>query len=84
MTRRGGKTEWGIAMGERLQQLRHAAGLTQTQLADAADVPVGSLRNWERGRRKPTIDIAARLATAIGCTLGQLGGTEPMPKKGKK
>jgi transcriptional regulator with XRE-family HTH domain len=83
---RGGleKTEWGIAMGTRLQQLRLGAGLSQTELADAAGIPVGSLRNWERGRRTPLLDAAARIATAIGCTVGQLAGTEPMPKKVKK
>jgi transcriptional regulator with XRE-family HTH domain len=84
MTRRREKTEWGVAMGERLQELRQAAGMSQTELADATGIPVGSLRNWERGRRKPTLDAAAKLATAIGCTLGQLAGTEPMPKKGGK
>jgi transcriptional regulator with XRE-family HTH domain len=71
-------------MGERLQELRQAAGLSQTQLAKAARVPVGTLRGWEQGRRTPLLHSAARLATAMGCTVGQIAGTEPMPTKGKK
>jgi transcriptional regulator with XRE-family HTH domain len=63
-------------MGERLQQLRHAKGLSQTQLAAAAGVPVGSLRNWEQGHRTPLLDAAARLAKALGISLDVLAGLE--------
>jgi transcriptional regulator with XRE-family HTH domain len=71
-------------MGERFKLLREAAGLSQKQLARSAGVPVSTLRNWEYGIRTPLLDAAARVAVAIGCTLGQLGGIEPMPKKVKK
>jgi transcriptional regulator with XRE-family HTH domain len=71
-------------MGERLQRLRQAKGFSQPQLARAAQVPVGSLRNWEQGRRIPALDTAARLAVALGCTVGQLAGTEPEPESEKK
>jgi transcriptional regulator with XRE-family HTH domain len=70
-------------MGARLQKLRLAAGLSQSQLARAAGVPVGSLRGWEQARRTMLLDAAARLAVALGCTLGQLGGTEPLPAEGE-
>jgi transcriptional regulator with XRE-family HTH domain len=71
-------------MGERLQQLRQARGLSQTQLAAAAGVPVGSLRNWEQGHRTPLLSAAARLAVALGVSLDVLGGIEEPPARPKK
>lgn len=61
-------------MANRLKELREAAGLSQSQLAKAAEVPVGSLRNWEYARRTPLLDAAARLAKALGVTLDELAG----------
>jgi transcriptional regulator with XRE-family HTH domain len=72
-------SEWEAEMGKRLKALRRAAGLSQARLAEASGVPVGTLRGWEYGRRTPLLDAAARVAVALGCTLGQLGGTEPLP-----
>lgn len=77
-------------MGQRLQELRQRAGLSQSELARAAEVPIGSLRNWEHGRRTPLLDAAARIALALGITLDELAGidqagTSPAKKgKGKK
>jgi transcriptional regulator with XRE-family HTH domain len=77
-------TEESRAMGQRLQQLRIAAEMSQPQLARAAGVPVSSLRNWEQGRRVPLFDAAIRLAVALGCTLDELAGIGPAEeKKGK-
>jgi transcriptional regulator with XRE-family HTH domain len=70
-------------MGERLQRIRQARGLSQSQLARAAGIPVGSLRNWERDRREPLLGAAAKLADALGCTLDELAGRTPAGK-GKK
>jgi transcriptional regulator with XRE-family HTH domain len=61
--------------GQRLQRLRQAAGLSQSQLATAADVPIGTLRNWEQDRRAPLLDTAARVSQAIGVSLDELAGT---------
>jgi transcriptional regulator with XRE-family HTH domain len=82
----------GETMGQRLKRFREAAGLSQPALAQAARVPVGSLRNWEYGIRQPRLDAAARLARALGITLDELASAEappagqggPEPKKGKK
>jgi transcriptional regulator with XRE-family HTH domain len=59
-------------MGMRLQEIRQGAGLSQSGLAAAAGVPVGTLRNWEQGRRMPLLDTAARVAAALGCSLDEL------------
>lgn len=72
------------AMGNRLQQLRRDKGMSQPALADAAGVPVGSLRNWEQGRRLPQLDAAYRLALALGVSLDDLARgvfDEPQPKR---
>jgi transcriptional regulator with XRE-family HTH domain len=59
-------------MGERLQRLRLARGMSQSELSEAAGVPIGTLRNWEYGRRTPLLDAAARIAVALGVTLDEL------------
>jgi transcriptional regulator with XRE-family HTH domain len=62
------------AMGQRLRDLRQGAGFSQPQLAEAAGVPVASLRNWEYGRRALMLSSAYRLARAMGITLDLLAG----------
>lgn len=71
-------------MGKRLQTLRLARGLSQSQLAKVAGVPLGTLQGWERGRRTPLLDAAAKLADALGCTLDELAGREGPRGKGRK
>jgi transcriptional regulator with XRE-family HTH domain len=73
------------AMGERLQELRQAKGLSQSQLAKATGVPVGSLKNWEQGIRLPRLDAAWQLAKALGITLDELAGKvfESPPERAK-
>jgi transcriptional regulator with XRE-family HTH domain len=61
-------------MGERLRRLREAAGMSQTDLARAAGIPIGSLRNWEQDRRIPRLDAAASLAAAMHVSLDTLAG----------
>lgn len=36
-----------------VKAIREATGLTQEKFAKRIDVPVGTLRNWEQGRRVP-------------------------------
>lgn len=52
--------------GQRLQELREKAGLSQSQLAEASGVPVWSLRGYEQGRRDPLWDVVFKLAAALG------------------
>lgn len=87
MTRFRPPTTWEKKMGQRLQELRQRAGLSQSELARAAEVPIGSLRNWEHGRRTPLLDAAARIAQALGISLDELAGTgqaEATPAKKKR
>ena len=72
-------------VGERLQRLREALGLTQEQLGRAAGVPPTSLRNYEQGRRLPRLDAAVKLADALGITLDALAGcTRPVGRTKKR
>jgi transcriptional regulator with XRE-family HTH domain len=65
--------------GRRLKRLREAAGLSQAQLAAAACVPVGTLRNAEYDRREPLVSTAGKLAAAIGVTVDELLGLPIRP-----
>jgi transcriptional regulator with XRE-family HTH domain len=61
-----------MSFGSALQRLREQAGLSQSQLALKASVPIDSLRNWEQGRVLPRIDAVIRLARALGVTVDEL------------
>jgi transcriptional regulator with XRE-family HTH domain len=49
------------AMAVRLKTLRGRRGLSQSRLAGAAGIPVGSIRGWEQARRR----MAMAMATAV-------------------
>lgn len=38
----------------RVKEIRRASGLSQAKFADVIHVEIGTLRNWEQGRREPT------------------------------
>jgi DNA-binding XRE family transcriptional regulator len=72
---------------ERLRQLRLGAGLTQEQLASAAALPLGSIRNYEQGQREPYWQVVFRLAAALGTDATAFAGcvgTEPPQAPPKK
>jgi transcriptional regulator with XRE-family HTH domain len=75
-------------MGQRLRELRLARGLTQEQLARQIDVGLDAVRKWERGKRTPMLDMAAKLADALECTIDELAGRSqaesPSTKKTRK
>ena len=71
-------------MGERLKRLREAAGMSQPQLAAAAGVLVGTLRQWEQGRRLPNLEGFFAVADALGASLDDFRDKpEGAKKKGK-
>jgi transcriptional regulator with XRE-family HTH domain len=70
--------------GKKLQKLRKAAGMSQSQLAKLSGTSIDSLRNWEQGRALPKIDTAKRLANALDVSLDQLVDNDmTKPKKTK-
>lgn len=44
-----------------IRDIRKATGLSQPKFARVLDVDVGTLRNWEQGRREPTGPARAQL-----------------------
>jgi transcriptional regulator with XRE-family HTH domain len=63
----------------RLKELRTKAGLSQPQLAESADIPVSTIRQFEQGRREPTFPTLVKLAAGLGVSLAAFD-VEP-PKK---
>jgi|SRR5579871_3782697 len=59
-------------LGQMLQRLRIEAGLTQEQLAEKAELPVFSLRNWEYDQRSPRSAALLRLAEALDVQMEEL------------
>lgn len=49
-------------VAERLHAARKALGMTQKDLADQADVPIPSLRDYERGSSSPGAEAMAKFA----------------------
>ena len=51
--------------GHWLKQRRRALGLTQAQLAEQLPCAVETIRKLERGSRRPSKDLAERLASVL-------------------
>jgi transcriptional regulator with XRE-family HTH domain len=81
MTRKYEPTKWERGMAARLQELRKAAGFSQSGLAREAGVPVTTLQGWERARRMPRLEAAIKLADALQITLDELVGRKVKAKK---
>jgi len=60
------------AVGRRVAELRHQAGLTQEQLAEALDVGSQHVQRIERGSINSTLLALARLADVLGVELPAL------------
>jgi transcriptional regulator with XRE-family HTH domain len=60
------------ALGEAVRTLRLEAGMSQEELADAADTDLTQVGGVERGVRNPSYTTLLRLATALETTVGEL------------
>jgi transcriptional regulator with XRE-family HTH domain len=58
-----------MTFGEKVRQLRTQRGMTQPDLAAASGLPVGTIRDYEQGRREPLLGRAQLLARALGVSL---------------
>ena len=61
-----------VSFGRVLRELRKARGLTQEQLAFAADVERNYVSLIERGLNQPALKVFFRLADALGCSPSEL------------
>ena len=58
-----------MTFGEKLKELREAAELTQTALADTSGVPIGTIRDYEQAKRTPLLSTAFKLSRALGVSV---------------
>ncbi len=56
--------EWEARIGEQLRGIRLRAGMDQLQLAEAAGISIGAVRNLERGKGS-TLKSLVRVARAL-------------------
>lgn len=61
-----------LAFGERLNEQRLAAGLTQQRLAELAEMDPAEISRYEKGARCPRLDTVVRLARALEIRPGRL------------
>ena len=69
-----GTSQPPASFGEVMRQLRLDAGLSQAGLAAAAGVHTRQINRYEGGEQQPALDVAHRLAAALGVTLDELAG----------
>jgi len=60
------------AFAARLRELRHATGMTQSELARRAELTETYISRLERGGAAPGIDLVDRLAKALGAATTDL------------
>ena len=62
-----------MTFGEKVQNLRKAKNMSQTQLADAIGVSLRTVRGWEiEGRYPKQHDFYQRLSDILGCDVSYL------------
>lgn len=66
--------QMSTTLGDRITALRKQKGLSQTDLAKAADVSREALSKYERNEIAPSVHVAARIAETLGVTLDYLIG----------
>src|SRR5262245_53762861 len=69
-----------MTFGAILKELRTQAGLTQSQLAELSDVPLGTIRDYEQGKRDPLLENAQKLARALNQSMDVFS---PQPPRGR-
>lgn len=64
------------AFAQRLREMRHAAGMTQLELARQGQFNVSYVTRLENGQTAPGIDLVERLAKALGVSVNDLLPTD--------
>lgn len=57
--------DWRQIVGVNVRSHRQAVGITQEQLAFAADIDLTYVGGIERGKRNPSVVVLARIANAL-------------------
>ncbi len=67
---------WKKSFCERLQSRRESLGLTKTALSKMVGISNVSIREFEIGRKVPTVDTLVALADALGVSTDWLLGRD--------
>jgi transcriptional regulator with XRE-family HTH domain len=68
-----------VATADNIRNLRKARHLSQRALGDKSGVGRSAIAQYEAGRNEPPLEIARKLAEALGTTPAQLLDLEPIP-----
>lgn len=66
-----------MQIGQKLQEARHARGLTQEAAAELVGVSRQTISNWERGKSLPDVLSVIRMSEAYDCSLDTLLKGDP-------
>ena len=69
-----------VSYNERMRAVREMARLSQEELSALSGVPRTSISRYERGETTPSLNNMIDIAKVLKLTLGQIVGTEPLPK----
>ncbi len=62
-------------VGERIQKLREAQGLSRERVSQLAGIPVESIEDYEQGRAVPSIGVVIKISRVLGSKVeGMLHG----------
>ena len=62
----------GSSVGENIRRARKAVGMTQVELADMAEVSIGSIQGYEQERYIPKGVNLRKIASALGIRYSEL------------
>ncbi len=65
-----------LVLGQRIRHERRRQGLTLAELGELVGRPAPYLSQLENGRVEPRLSLLAVLASALGCTIGELLSSE--------
>lgn len=68
----------------RLHELRKASGLSQAELATLAGTGQAVIAHLERAERQPSLELAYRLARALGVTVNHLLPDQVVTTEGRR
>lgn len=66
------------SFGEKLQELIDWSGISRAELARRAGISPGSINGYINSGRKPSAEIAKRMAAGLGVSISTLMGEEPL------
>jgi transcriptional regulator with XRE-family HTH domain len=58
-----------MTLSEKLKEARDTAGITQEALARACDLSLSAVRDFERGKKEPSLRNAVKIADALGVSV---------------